>query len=101
MFPAQAGGGLYNFHETAIEIKQMTWSGGGSCVVRKVIPDPAGGPTPLQQPVIATLDSSTNSIDLDNIFVLPGEYVTFVSSGATTPCVAIVAHEASYAADGH
>ena len=95
-FPAQAGGGLYNFHEVPIEVKQIAYSGGGTCTVTKVV-GPVGAP--VQSVVMATLSSGTPA-DQVQIYLSPGEALLFSSSGGTNPVLSITAHEAAYASDG-
>src|SRR5574343_287308 len=67
-FPAQAGGGLYAFHNIPIEVKQISYSGGGSCVVTKVT-GPVGG-SPIQQTVVATLTTGAPT-ELTNFYLTP------------------------------
>ena len=94
LFPVQAAGGLYNFHESPIEVEQISFTGGsGSLAISKVITSVA------QTVLVATLNSATPFYS-NLLHLAPGEYLTFVTSGATTPVVGITAHEATYAADG-
>jgi len=96
-FPVQAGGGLYAFHDLPIEVEQISFSGGSTCTVTKVVEDSNG--STLQSTTLATLNSS-NPIYNTKTFLTPNEYLTFSSSGGANPVVAITAHLASYAADG-
>lgn len=92
-FPLQAGGGLYNFHESPIQVKQIAYSGGGTCLVKKVI-------NGVQTVLIATLTTAA-PVDFVDFYLAPAETLVITSSGDTTPVITITAHEASYAADGH
>ena len=96
-FPVQAAGGLYDFHDVPVEVKQISYSGGGTCTVTKVVVDINGDV--LQQAVVATLSSSTPIYNV-NTYIDPNEYLTFSTSGATNPVVAITAQLAAYSADG-
>lgn len=94
-FPEQVGGGLYNLHEGPIEVKQIAYSGGGACLVTKVM----STTSPAQEVLLATLDNTTPT-DLTNFFLAPGEYLKITSSGATTPKITLTASEAAYSHDG-
>jgi hypothetical protein len=96
-FPAQAGGGVYAFHETPVEVKQIAFAGGGTLTVTKVI-GVFGGAT-VASSVIAVITGAT-PVDLTQFFLSPGEYLTMVSSGGSNPVVSITAHEAAYSSDG-
>lgn len=95
-FPVQAGGGLYAFHDIPVEIKQVTYSGGGTCTITKAVGTVG---SPIQQTVLATLNTTT-PVDYTNFYLSPGEHLLFSTTGATNPVLAITAHEATYAADG-
>jgi hypothetical protein len=85
VFPAQAGGGLYNFHTvygTPIRIQDISYQGSGTCTVNQII---NGTATP-----IAALSGTAK--ELFNDLVLSGNTtLSFQSSGAGQ--VAIVATE--------
>ena len=97
VFPVQAAGGLFAYHEDPIEIKQIAYAGSGTLTVTKVVGNP-GGPT-IMTSVVETVSGATPII-LSNFFLSPGEYLTFSTSGGGTKQVSVTSHMASYAADG-
>ena len=97
VFPADADSGVYDFHEDPVEIRQIAFSGGGTLTVTKVV-GVFGGATVMSS-VIATI-TGTTPVDLTNFFLSPGEYLTFSSSGSTTPKISVTANLAAYIADG-
>lgn len=96
-FAAQAGGGVFNFHEDPIEVKQIAYSGGGTLTVTKVVGVPG---TAVQSSVIASITGSGVTVSLSNIFVSPGEYLKFVSSGGTAAKVSVTSQLAAHSSDG-
>lgn len=85
-FPPQAGGGLFNFHDYPIDIKNITYRGGGTLTITKTI---AGGDA-----VIATI--STQGEYFENTTISPGDYLKFTTSGATNPSIAITSQLTSF-----
>jgi hypothetical protein len=97
VFPAQSGGGVYNFHEGPVEIKQIAYAGGGTLTVTKVVTD--GNGTTLMSSVVETITSPTPA-NFSNLYLQRNEHLALVSSGGTNPKVTITGHEAAYIADG-
>jgi len=76
-FPQQSGGGLYNFHEEAILIKNIEFVGSGSSTINMII---AGVPTK-----IATLpDVGSDNLVARDVILTPGQWLSFTSSGGPT-----------------
>jgi hypothetical protein len=96
-FPAQAGGGLYAFHQDPVEIKQIACSGGGTVTVTKVVGTP--GSTPVMSSAIGSITGAIPA-NFTNLFLAPGEYLQFTSSGSTTPKVSITGQLANASSDG-
>jgi hypothetical protein len=106
-FPPQAGGGVYAFHQGSpgfynstqmqIEVKQVAYAGGGTLTITKVVG--IAGQTPVMSSVVEVI-TSADPVNLSDLFLAPGEYLTFVSSGATNPQISITAHRAAYISDG-
>jgi hypothetical protein len=98
LFPVQAGGGLYNLHEETIEIKQVTFDGGGTLTVTKVVGNPA---SPTTSTVVATLASNGQNLmaNTTNIYLTPGEALKF-TGGSSNPKVCITASLADHSSDG-
>jgi len=93
VFPAQAGGGLYNFHDLvgcqeSITILSISYKGGGSLQVNKVFNTVSGTPSLLVGTITSAGDLTFEEGDLT---LAPGVDLTFVSSGGTTPIVAVTA----------
>ena len=92
-FPAQAGGGLYNFHDfvgtqEAVSVQSISYAGGGTLTVKRKLQTAAGTPS-------ITIGTVTTQGDLafeDNGLVLSfNEDLVFTSSGGTSPVIAITA----------
>jgi hypothetical protein len=83
-FPAQAGGGEFDFHNEPIDVKNISYGGLGTLSIYKVV----GGKDVL----LATL-SPTSGEMFENTTLSPGEKLKFVSagSGASVPAPAVVA----------
>lgn len=88
-FPAQAGGGLYNFHEYPVDVMEVAYKGGGTLTINKILS--SGGTV-----VVGTI-AGTGVFFQESFSVMPGEVLQFVSSGGTTPELAITAMETIYA----
>lgn len=85
-FPVQAGGGVYNFHTEGIEVQNITYAGGGTLSIYKVM----AGISALIKTITAQGES------FDNTVLNAGESLKFVSSGATNPIVAITANASQW-----
>lgn len=96
-FAVQTGGGVYNFHDEQIEVRQIAYSGGGTCTVTRILGVP--GSTPVSSTLITTLTTAAPAF-LPTIFLAPGEYLAFVSSGGTNPVLSITANLAAFVSDG-
>ena len=72
-FPAQAGGGLYAFHDNTVRVSAVTFKGTGTLTIKKTV----GAQD-------ATLGSVTNGEGAytTSIIVSPGESLKFFSTGA-------------------
>lgn len=97
VFPAQSGGGVYNFHEGPIEVKQIAYSGGGTLTVTKVVVDSSNAT--IMSSVVESI-TGTVPVAFNNLFLARNEHLAFSSSGGTTPKISITGHEAAYIADG-
>jgi hypothetical protein len=92
-FPAQAGGGLYNFHDLvgtqeAISIQSISYLGGGTLTVKRKLQSAVGTPTVT----IGTVTTQGDLVFEDNSLVLPfHEDLVFTSSGGTSPVIAVTA----------
>lgn len=95
VFPLQAGGGLYDFHEECIEVKQISYVGTGNLTVERVITQ-AG--SPVMTSLIATIGAS-DPMNLHNFFLNPGEALKFTGGGAS-PKVSITASLGNPAPEG-
>lgn len=84
-FPAQAAGGLYNFQEQPIQITDITYFGGGTLTIKKSF---AGS-----QITLGTITSAGSFPMTQPIQLAPGEALNFVSSGGTTPKLAVTGQE--------
>lgn len=73
--------GIYKFHDEPIIVKNISYAGGGTLTVTKhlVTTDAQIG----KPAIITTVDFQ------DDIVIGPGEYLKFVTSGATNPKVAV------------
>lgn len=96
IFPSQAGGGLYNFHDHPVEVKQISVSGGGSVVVTQFVLDSAGAT--VASSVVATLSGNTDTF-FNNLILVPNVILKF-TGGSGTPKVTITASEAEFSHDG-
>lgn len=92
VFPVQAGGGLYNFHEGPIEVLNVFYSGGGTLTIKKRI---VGGANPGPGDLDVDVDTISGSGDLAvlKMALSKGEYLVFTSSASTNPIVSITAKE--------
>lgn len=71
-FPAQAGGGLFNYHDESIVVEQISYTGGGNLTVIR-----AGA---YGEVTIATV--SSNGTLNNHIHLTPGEWLKFTSVGS-------------------
>lgn len=95
-FAPQSGGGVFNFHTDPIEVKQIAFAGGGTLTVSKVVGAPG---SPVMTSVVEII-TGTAPVNFSNLYVSPGEYLKFVSSGSTSPQVTIVSQMAEHSSDG-
>lgn len=95
-FAPQSGGGVFNFHEDPIEVKQICYSGGGTLTVTKVVGTPS---SPIASSVVATITGPA-PVSFSNIYLSPGEYLKMVSSGGTTPTISVTSQMAEHSSDG-
>lgn len=95
-FAAQAGGGVFAFHDEPIEIKQVAYSGGGTLTVTKVVGTPG---SPIMSSVVESITGST-PVSFSNLFLSPGEFLKFSSSGGTNPQISVTSQLAAHSSDG-
>lgn len=100
IFPSQAGGGLFNFHKQPIEVKAVSFSGGGALTITKKTHNKAGDEIQAAIVGVIAADAATKYLEFSGLLLNPTDTLVFSSVGSTTPTVAITAHEAAYAADG-
>lgn len=82
-FDAQAGGGLYNFHERPIEVKQIVFAGAGTLsAAYKRGSDESPMFTGISQGVHTT-----------SYIVMPGDSIKFTSAGSSGASITIIARE--------
>jgi hypothetical protein len=87
-FAAQACG-KYAFHDSPVLVKGISYKGGGTLTVTKHLKS--------DDSQIGTLPAITADFS-GSIFVGSGEYLKFVTSGATAPKLAVTAHEVAMGA---
>jgi len=93
VFAPQAGGGLYNFHDLvgtqeSITILSISYKGGGSLAVSRYYSNVAGTPS---IPVGTITTAGDLVFETGDLTLSPYEDLTFISTGATNPIVAVTA----------
>lgn len=78
--------GKFAFHDVPIVVKNISYKGGGTLTVTKHLLS--------NDAQIGALPAITTSDYMEDIFLGPGEYLKFVTSGATNPKVAITSRVA-------
>ena len=96
VFPAQAGGGVFNLHEDPIEVKQIAYAGGGTLTVTKVVGTLA---SPVMSSVVEVITGAT-PVNFSNLFLSPGELLQFTSSGGSSPKISVTSQLAAHSSDG-
>lgn len=86
LFAPEANMGKYAFHDEPIIIKNISYKGGGTLTVTKHLRS--------NDAQIGALPAITTTDYVEDLCIGPGEYLKFVTSGATNPKVAITARVA-------
>ena len=84
-FPVQALGGYYKFHNESVVVESIAYTGAGTLTVKRMFATGAG---------VVDATATADTLISTKIRLTPGEWLEFVTTGATTPKLVITGRAA-------